>query len=174
MGGNEKHMKAIIFTSETGYTEKYAQILSKKIGFPAYELSQSKALLSELDEVIYMGWLMAGSVQGYKAAAKHYKIIAVCAVGMGPEWDGIIEETKKKCGLTDTPVFYLQGGFDMKKLHGVYKLMMKMMKSIVGKKIATKPEKTPQEMMMLDALENGADFVKEENLAPLIDFITKK
>ncbi len=167
-------MKAIIFTSNTGYTRKYAQILSQKVGFPAYELSQSKALLSELDEVVYMGWLMAGAVQGYKAAAKHYKIIAVCAVGMAPEWDGVVEETKKKCGLTDTPVFYLQGGFDMKKLKGIYKLMMKVMKSIVGKKMAEKPEKTPDEVVMLDALENGADFVKEENLTPVIDFITKK
>ena len=167
-------MKAIIYTSNTGYTKKYAQMLSQKIGFPAYELSQSKSLLSELDEVIFMGWMMAGSVQGYKAAAKHYKIIAVCPVGMAPDADGLGKKALETFEQRKTPVFYLQGGFDMKKLHGIYKLMMKVMISIVGKKVAKKADKTPEELGMLDALENGFDGVKEENLKPIIDYITKK
>ena len=167
-------MKAIIFTSNTGYTRKYAQMLSQKNGFPAYELSQSKALLSELDEVIYMGWMMAGSVQGYQSAAKHYKIIAVCPVGMAANEDGIGKKALETFKQRGTPVFYLQGGFDMKKLHGIYKLMMKVMIGMVSKNIAKKADKTPEELGMLNALENGFDGVKEENLTPVINFITKK
>ncbi|HOP11869.1 MAG TPA: flavodoxin domain-containing protein [Oscillospiraceae bacterium] len=167
-------MKAIIFTSNTGYTRKYAQILSQKTGFPAYELSQSKALLSELDEVVYMGWVMAGSVKGYKAAAKHYKIIAVCPVGMAPNDDGLGKQALEDFKQIGVPVFYLQGGFDMKKLRGMNKLMMKLMKNVLVKQINNKPDKTPEDDEMLKALDDGADFVKEENLTSVIDFIAKK
>ncbi|HNX14249.1 MAG TPA: hypothetical protein PK854_06540 [Oscillospiraceae bacterium] len=167
-------MKAIIFTSNTGYTRKYAQIMSQKTGFPAYELSQSKHLLSELDEVVFMGWMMAGSVQGYKEAAKHYKIIAVCPVGMAPNADGIGKKAAETFEQRGTPVFYLQGGFDIKKLHGIYRLMMKFMINLVSKKIAKKPEKTPADLEALSVFENGFDAVKEENLTPVIEYITKK
>jgi len=167
-------MKAIIFTSNTGYTRKYAQMLSQKTGFPAYELSQSKALLSELDEVVYMGWLMAGSVKGYKEAAKHYQIIAVCAVGLASNLEGMGKQSREKFESIGMPLFYLQGGFDMQKLHGTDKWIMKIMRNALRKKIAGKPDQPEDEVSMLNALENGADCVKEENLTPIIEFIMKK
>lgn len=34
-------------------------------------------------EIIYLGWIMAGGIKGYKEAAKLYKVRAVCGIGMG-------------------------------------------------------------------------------------------
>ena len=34
-------------------------------------------------EIIYLGWIMAGGIKGYKESEKLYKVCAVCGVGMG-------------------------------------------------------------------------------------------
>ena len=68
------------------------------------------------------------------------------------------------------PVFVLQGGFDRKRLHGIYKLMMTVMKNTVGKSLARKPDRTPDEDTMLDLLENGGSRVSPENLSSVLDW----
>jgi hypothetical protein len=48
------------------------------------------------------------------------------------------------------PFFYLQGGFDIRKLHGLYRFMMKNMMNIMKKKLEAKPDKTADEIEALD------------------------
>lgn len=76
-------MNAIIYTTNTGSTEHYAKLLAQKTGLPAYSLAEAKKRVFAGAEVIYLGWIMAGSVKGFANAAKLYRIRAVCAVGMG-------------------------------------------------------------------------------------------
>lgn len=61
-------MKAIIYTSNTGFTRKYAQMLSEKLSLPAYNagLGEDKKSLSKSDDVIYMGWISANKIEGLK------------------------------------------------------------------------------------------------------------
>ena len=75
-------MNAIIYTTNTGSTECYARLLTQKTGLPAYSLAEAKKRVFAGAEVIYLGWIMAGSVKGYAGAAKRYQIRAVCGVGI--------------------------------------------------------------------------------------------
>ena len=68
----------------------------------------------------------------------------------------------------DVPVFTLQGGFDIKKLHGPYRLMMDVMIHTVGKGLANKPDRTPEEDEMLDMMLHGGDRVAAEHLADVL------
>lgn len=164
-------MKAIVYTSNSGFTKKYAGLLSAKTALPVYNLKEAKDRLSKGDEIIYMGWLCAGGVEGYNKAVKSYSVKAVCAVGMGSPTEKVIAETKVRHHIENIKIFYLQGGFDINKLHGIYKFMMKMMAKTVAKKLEAKPNKTAEEADMLDMMQNGRDCVKEENLAPIIDWL---
>ena len=76
-------MNAIIYTTNTGSTECYARLLTQKTGLPAYSLAEAKKRVFAGTEIIYLGWIMAGSVKGYAEAAKRYRVRAVCGVGMG-------------------------------------------------------------------------------------------
>ena len=76
-------MEAIIYTTNTGSTERYAKLLSHETGLPAYSLAEAKKTVFAGAEVIYLGWIMAGVVKHYAAAAKRYQVRAVCGVGMG-------------------------------------------------------------------------------------------
>ena len=66
------------------------------------------------------------------------------------------------------PVFTMQGGFDLTKLHGVYRLMMTVMKKTVGKGLSEKPNRTPDEDAMLELLLRGGSCVSRENLTDLL------
>ena len=160
-------MEAIIYTSNTGYTEQYALMLGQQTGLPVYTLKSAKGSVPAGAKIIYLGWLMASGIKGYKKAAKKYTVCAVCSVGMGPD-DGQRNDIIKRESITDTPLFILQGGFDINKLHGIYKLMMKTMAKAVGGKLANKPDKTPTEIDMLDLMINGGSRVSEEKLSPVI------
>lgn len=76
-------MKGIVYTSNTGFTESYAKMLGNRLNLPVYSLSDAEKSIDKGSDIIYLGWLAAGIVKGYKKAAKRYTIKAVCGVGMG-------------------------------------------------------------------------------------------
>ena len=71
------------------------------------------------------------------------------------------------------PVFMLQGGFDITRLRGVYRLMMTIMAKTAGKALANKIDRTPDEDAMLELLLHGGSRVSEENLAAVMAWYQK-
>lgn len=165
--------KAIVYTSNTGFTKEYAFLLHQKIQLPVYSLNEAKTQLSKNDEIIYLGWLMAGKIQGYQKAAQRYTICGVCGVGMGSCGSQMDDVRKVNQLANDLPLFTLQGGFDMNKLSGIYKLMMVTMKNTLGKKLQEKSDKTEDEEVMLKMLLEGGNGVKEENLSCILEWYNK-
>ncbi len=166
-------INAIVYTSNTGYTEKYAKLLGEKTGLPVSSLSDAKGVLPAGSNIIYLGWLMAGKVAGYKDAAKLYSVKAVCGVGMGGTGTQLEESRRANSIPAETPFFTMQGGFDMTKLHGIYKFMMGAMVKTSGKSLAKKQDRTPDEDAMLDMLLHGGDYVSVENLSAVLDWYEK-
>ena len=162
---------SIVYTSNTGYTAEYARLLGERTGLPVYSLAEAEQKLAAGNPVIYLGWLMAGKVQGYKKAAKRYKVQAVCGVGMGGNGSQLQEVRKANAISEKTPLFTLQGGFDIQKLSGIYKLMMTIMVKTAGKGLAEKQDRTPEEDVMLDMLTRGGSRVSAENLAEVLAWV---
>ena len=133
-------MKAIIYTSNTGFTRKYAQMLSEKLSLPAYNagLGEDKKSLSKSDDVIYMGWISANKIEGLKKAARRYNIRAVCPCGISENADSIMKDLRAKNSIADDmPVFYLRGGMDFSKLTGVQKKMLMVFGNVLKKTAET-------------------------------------
>ena len=159
----------IVYTSLTGFTARYAAILAEKTGLPALPLADALTALPQGTPVIYMGWLMAGSVKDCTKAAKHFAIQAVVGVGLG-DTGAQDEAARKACKLpAEAPVFTVQGGMDHAKLQGGYKAGI----SILTKVMALKKRRTPDEDKMLHLLQTGGDFVHEKHLAAVLDWFHK-
>ena len=121
-------------------------------------------------EIIYLGWIMAGGIKGYKEAAKKYKMCAVCGVGMGQTGTQLKEIRDKNAIPQNVQLFTLQGNFDVKKLHGVYRFMMNVMVKTAGKELAAKTDRTPEEDDMLDMMANGDGRVSVQNLNAIVEW----
>ena len=59
-------ISAILYTSNAGSTAQYAQLLAKETGLPVYALSGAERAVPDGADVIYLGWIMAGSVKGVR------------------------------------------------------------------------------------------------------------
>ena len=166
----ESRVEAIVYTTNTGSAAQYAEMLAKETGLAAYSLDEARGKVPADSEVIYLGWVMAGTVKGYAAAAKRYIVRAVCAVGMTqPGAQGKMLRERNKLPES-VPLFQLQGNFDVKKLHGMYRLMMEVMVKTAGKSLAKKKDRTPEEDDMLDMMLCGGERVKAENLSAVLDW----
>ena len=80
-----------------------------------------------------------------------------------------LDDVRKSNALPeDMPVFTVQGGFDMQRLRGIYRFMMKTMAGTLGKRLAAKADRTPDEDAMLDMLLHGGSHVSPENLSGVL------
>ena len=152
----------IVYKSNTGYTEQYAKLLSEQLGLPCYKLG-SVPECHKGREVIFLGWLFAGNIVGYKAAAKKY------ALRMGPPTPEMAPGLREKMGVpASVPVFYLQGGFDINKLKGPMKLIMKVKCKEIASRLNVRAELSPEEEATLRMTQSGASCVSKENLAEVV------
>lgn len=158
----------IIYKSNTGYTEQYAKLLSEQLGLPCYKLGSVPECHKGRD-AIYLGWLFAGNIVGYKTASKKYHLRCVCGVGMGPPVPELVPGFRDKMGIPDSvQVFYLQGGFDINKLKGPMKLIMKVKCKEIAGRLNVRAELSPEEQATLRMTQTGASCVSRENLAEVV------
>ena len=136
----------IVYTSQTGFTKKYAGWIAEKSQADIFDLSdvQKKELsfFEAYDAIVYAGWCMAGKVVKSdwfleKAASLKGKKLALVAVGASPNENPQVDAAMAAM-LTDEQkeyikVFYCQGGINYDKMKLPSKLMMKMYSSVLKK-----------------------------------------
>lgn len=136
----------IVYTSQTGFTKKYAEWIAEKAKADIFDLSevQKKELsfFEAYDAIVYAGWCMAGKVVKSdwffeKAASLEGKKLALVAVGASPNENPQVDAAMAAM-LTDEQkeyikVFYCQGGINYDKMKLPSKLMMKMYSSVLKK-----------------------------------------
>lgn len=118
---------------------------------------------------MYLGWVMAGQIQGLKKAMEMYRTEAVCAVGLGMNME---EETLRKSGglKKELPVFPLLGDLEPEKLRGVHKLLI----SFMGKTLNKKKHLTQEEQRQREIFLHGAHAFDPCSLAPVLDWYNLK
>ena len=163
-------MKVIVYTSNTGHTAEYSKMLGAKIGLPVYSLNEAAKKLQKGTEIIYLGWLFANNIKGYKKATKKYKISAICAVGLCDTGTAVAEVRKANSISEETPLFTMQGGMDKTKLRGINKFMINML----TKGLSSKKERTENDERMLELLTHDKNYVSEENITAFMKWFNEQ
>ena len=164
-------IKAIVYLSNTGYTEEYAGILGDKTGLPVFDLDSALVELPQGTDVVFLGWVAGGRVNGYKDASEHFCVRALCAVGLSSGEEQLAKVRKMNEASSSMRFFVLPGGFDMDRLHGSDKLLMMFIRATVGRFISWKRNKSADDIEMLDLLYNGGSRVSADKLSGVLDFL---
>ena len=160
--------RIIVYSSNTGFTEQYAKLLGRALDMPSYKLGNVPACHKGA-EAIYLGWLFAGKIVGYRKCAKKYNISCAVGVGMSPPSPELAEGLRATEKIpAGTPVFYLQGGFDITKLKGPMKLVMKVKCKEIAARLNAKGELTQAERATLEMTQGAASAVDGANLSEII------
>lgn len=159
-------VSVILYTSATGFTRRYARMLEEETGLAAYELG-SPAAPGRGAPALYLGWLCAGGIKGFRRARSRYDLRAVCAVGMAPPAEGLLDRLRSGNRTDPLPLFYLRGGYAPERLPAPYRLMMVPMARLVRRA----PAGTPEERAMQSAFIHGGDWVSRDALAPVLSWL---
>ncbi len=161
-------MDAIVYVTNTGYTAEYAELLSKETGLPCYSAEQAKLTVTKGSEIIFLGWICAGLIKGWKKARKLYSVRGIAGVGMGSYSEKTVNDLIRQNRTGEIPTFYCQGGFDFDRLKGINKFAMKLMQKCLN--LSRKAEVTEEEKMMNDMMQSGANLVSLDKIQPVIDW----
>ena len=152
----------IVYQSNTGFTQQYAEMLAKAEKLRVY--AAEEADLPADTEVFYMGPLMAGRITGADKACKQYKVVGVCGVGMSPPGKDVLNTISKVNAAITVPMFYLQGGWAPKKVGFIKRRSVEMITKAYREALQAKSKRTEYEQQNLDMLLKGGSFVAYKNL----------
>lgn len=179
----------VIYSSQTGFTEKYAKWLSQDLDAECISLKNGKHIfLSDYDSIIYGGWCCAGSINGLnrfisKLLKEKSKItnsnkkIGIFGVGgsplenpeIAPAFEKINSDINNK--LSDTKInlklCYFPGGFNYDKMNTPSKIAMKLF----VKMLEANKNKTEQDEMMIKMISSSYDISDKKYLEPLLNFL---
>lgn len=159
-------MKSVVlYHSKYGATKQYAQWIAKSLNAPVLDAKKTtiKTLL-KYDQIIFGGAIYVEQVSGIDLIRKNLtllkdKKILIFAVGLSEHYDASILK-----GI-NLPFYYFRGKFDYKKLTCLDKIKIGMLK-----KMLTKIENpTKEQADMLSAFNTPVNYVKEENITPLLN-----
>ena len=170
----------IIYTSQTGFTKKYAQWLSDRLKADIYELKdvqkKEDAFFDEYQAIVYGGWAMAGKtvkINWFFEKAKEWKNkrLAVFCVGGSPNDNPDVEKMLENMLTNEQKkyikAFYCQGGFDYEKMNTASRLAMKMFVSALKKK----KDPTEEEKIMVKMISDSYDISDIKYIEPIAEYI---
>lgn len=162
-------IKAIVYESQTGFTKEYAEMLAEKLQVPAITTNDNSIFFGTRDQVIFLGWICAGKINGLRLANVKFNPVIIVGVGMTPPSDKYAYEIAMQNNI-DKPFFYLQGGLRRERLSLFYKLLFKLHTNYILRKFKKdKRNTTRQERQMAFFIKNGGSFVNAESLKPVIE-----
>ena len=156
-------IKSIVYKSSTGHTKQYAEMLGEALKIPVYNLKEAKSKLEKNDEIIFLGWVCATKIQGL-SKIKRYNVRCIGAVGAYPAEKNYIESLKKANNI-NVEFFYLRGGLNFNKLTGLKKKVLQFVGNMMEK------ENKAENQEMIKLFKNGANYVSDKNLKPILEYI---
>lgn len=156
--------QAIVYSSNTGFTARYAAMLGKETGLEVYRLEDRE--VPRGTAVIFLGWICAGSIKGLQKARRRFQVCCVCAVGMTPKELFDARKIVENQHLEGMPLFYLRGGLDPARLRGPMKWMIRM----AAKGVEKAPGEGAEERAMAESFQGG-DWVDREDLGPVLTWL---
>lgn len=164
---------AVIYTSKTGFTEKYAKWIAQEMQCEAIPLKKALSRpLKEYDLLIYGGGLTAGMVNGLNKIKNREELkgkrLILFAVGAMPHVPAAVQKVKEdnlaKWERRDVPFFYLEGGIDYDALGFFKKGILKSIYRLLAKK----SDKTEEETAMMMSMKDSFDHTRKENIHDLL------
>ena len=170
----------IISRSKYGAADKYALWIAEETGFDVVEAKKADIKnIVKYDTVIIGGGVYASAIAGISFLKKNYsalkgKKIVVYSCGAAPYDKEIVDILRKKNlpgELSDIPLFYYQGMWDLEGMNFADKAMCKMYVKMLDKKDPSTVK--AWEKPFLEAKDKKCDWTDKKYIAPLLEELKK-
>lgn len=171
----------VVYTSQTGFTRKYAQWIAERTGADLFHVKdvqkKDNSFFGGYEAIVFAGWLMAEKeskvnwfldrVSGWKD-----KRLAVVAVGASPIGNPQVEKALNAM-LNDEQkayieTFYCQGGLNYEKMNVAARLMMKAFAN------SLKNSKNEESRKMGEIFGQSCDFSDQKYIEPVLAYLQRE
>ena len=159
--------KIVLYSSKTGFTEKYAKWISEELNSDLKDINiTSLDDLIKYDTIIYGGGVYAGVINKLSSIRNDFsdKNLIVFAVGMNKDNR---ELDKLKTSNKVDNLFYMPGGLDNDKMSFTNRMLLKTIKRM----IKTKDNRTKEDQEFIDTIGTSIDYTDKKYIKPLIEYI---
>jgi len=166
----------VIYNSKTGFTQKYAKLISEELNCQCVEFKKAKKLyLSEYEAIVFGSWTMAGTISNLDWFKKKLNLLAsqgkkliVYSVGANPADSPEIKESIPK-NFTEEQLkvikyFYCPGGINYEKMKGFGKVILKAL----ARSLKNKKDATPEELEKAEMISKSFDLSDKKYIEPII------
>lgn len=164
----------LVYASQTGFTERYAQWIGQALGITAIPLKACRRdMVAEADLVIFGGSVRGSIISGQSKLERMLKnagqtAVIEFAVGIRPETPRTLELVKKNNLSQEAwqrPFYYFQGGMERAKLAPGDRTLLRVYQSMANRRKDGNPE--DREAMAL--LWRDGDYTSQEKILPLVE-----
>lgn len=167
----------VVYTSQTGFTQRYAEWISEAIGADLITVKEAKGeTFKDYDAIVFGGWACAGTISKlnwFKSNMDRWedkKLVAFC-VGGSPIENPDVEVALNNCfsplEQEKVKVVYCPGGFNYERMSAASKLMMKMF----VKTLKAKKEKTEADEIMIKMISSSYDISDKKYIEPILEYL---
>lgn len=157
---------AIVYTSCTGNTYQYAQLLGQALALPVCSLEEAILQYPRGSTAVYLGCIHANCIKNFRKAHRHFNLCAVCGVGLC-DTGTMTDEVRKATAIPNQiALFTLQGGINRSKLKGMNKLIINML--IKG--LSDQKQRSAQDERILELLTTDGCYVSADNLGDVLSW----
>lgn len=168
---------AVVYASEYGSAETYAEWLAQELDVQALSIKKTKPeLLSESTILIYGGGLYASGIKGLKEFKKkcgtfQNKKVVIFTVGLAEpqktDYSEILKNSFTEEERGDFKFFHLRGAIDYKALSLPHRVMMAMMM----KMLKSKPESIQENEEFFASYGKKTDFKDKKFIIPILEYV---
>ncbi len=171
---------AVIYTSQTGFTKRYANWIADSMNADIFDLKdvqkKDAAHFAGYDAIVYAGWLCAEKVVKVnwffeKAGSWKDKKLALVCVGGSPNGTAAAERTIESILPEEyrdyIRAFYCQGGFNYDKMNMPSKIAMKMFAGM----LKNKKDATDEIKEMAERVSHSYDIADRKFTEPVVDYL---
>lgn len=160
----------VIYTSETGFTEKYAKWIAEELGCETAKLKDFTAdKLNDYEVIIYGGNINAFKIVGINLINNNLSLLEgkkvyVFGSGITPYSEQYESLIAKNNLLGNHQFYYFTGGLDKGKL----KFSSRFALSFIAKRLKTKKNPSSEELFFVEANKAYTDTTSKEQINRLI------
>ena len=170
----------VVYTSQTGFTKKYAEWLGERLKADVLDLKDAQkkntGFFDDYQAIVYGGWAVAGKLSKSKwylgkAPSWKDKKLAVFCVGGSPNespetkvaLDNMLNDEQKKF----IKAFYCQGGINYEKMSAGNRLTLKMFVGALKKK----KNLSEKERTMVEMISSTYDISDKKYIEPIVEYL---
>lgn len=170
---------AVVYRSRYGHAETYAKWIADALGADLLEGGNrfNPRRLDRYDTLVFGGGLYAGGIGGSKLLTANFdrwkaKRLVVFTVGLTSTEDPayfapIVDRVFPLEMQERIRFFHLRGGIDYARLGFFHRTVMGAMRTALKRK----PDRSPQDDMILEAFGGRVDFRDKKSVAPLVEYV---